>query len=88
MPTNNCCPAIADRFGCLLRACCIPGNHGHRCAGPPPPPPPRGTRRHPPFIKIMDEVQQGLRYLFQTDSKYTLCASGCVGSQGDAGGPC
>jgi hypothetical protein len=24
----------------------------------------------------MDEVQQGLRYLFQTDSKYTLCASG------------
>ncbi len=33
-------------------------------------------RRHPPFLKIMDEVQQGLRYLFQTDSKYTLCASG------------
>lgn len=32
--------------------------------------------RHPPFLKIMDEVQQGLRYLFQTDSKYTLCASG------------
>ncbi|KAL4426055.1 hypothetical protein ABPG77_007851 [Micractinium sp. CCAP 211/92] len=31
---------------------------------------------HPPFLKIMDEVQQGLRYLFQTDSKYTLCASG------------
>ena len=24
----------------------------------------------------MDEVQQGLRYLFQTDTKYTLCASG------------
>jgi len=24
----------------------------------------------------MDEVQQGLRYLFQTDSKYTLLASG------------
>jgi alanine-glyoxylate transaminase/serine-glyoxylate transaminase/serine-pyruvate transaminase len=24
----------------------------------------------------MDEVQQGLRYLFQTDSPYTLCASG------------
>ena len=34
------------------------------------------VRRHPPFLKIMDEVQQGLRYLFQTDSKYTLCASG------------
>jgi hypothetical protein len=24
----------------------------------------------------MDEVQQGLRYLFQTDSKYVLCVSG------------
>ena len=24
----------------------------------------------------MDEVQEGLRYLFQTSSKYTLCASG------------
>ncbi|KAI3429701.1 hypothetical protein D9Q98_005786 [Chlorella vulgaris] len=31
---------------------------------------------HPPFLKIMDEVQQGLRYLFQSDTKYTLCASG------------
>lgn len=34
------------------------------------------ARRHPPFLKIMDEVQQGLRYLFQSDTKYTLCASG------------
>ena len=24
----------------------------------------------------MDEVQQGLRYVFQTDSPYTLCVSG------------
>jgi len=24
----------------------------------------------------MDEVQQGLRYLFQTSSPYTLCVSG------------
>lgn len=31
---------------------------------------------HPPFLKIMDEVCQGLRYVFQTDSKYTLCVSG------------
>lgn len=31
---------------------------------------------HPPFLKIMDEIQQGLRYIFQTDSKYTLCISG------------
>jgi alanine-glyoxylate transaminase/serine-glyoxylate transaminase/serine-pyruvate transaminase len=31
---------------------------------------------HPPFLKIMDEVQQGLRYLFQTSSPYTLCVSG------------
>lgn len=31
---------------------------------------------HPPFLKIMDEVQQGLQYLFQTDSPYTLCVSG------------
>lgn len=27
------------------------------------------TCRHPPFLKIMDEIQQGLRYVFQTDSK-------------------
>ena len=27
---------------------------------------------HPPFIAIMDEIQQGLRYLFQTTSPYVL----------------
>ncbi|KIZ02593.1 Serine--pyruvate aminotransferase [Monoraphidium neglectum] len=31
---------------------------------------------HPHFFKIMDEIQGGLRYLFQTDSPYTLCISG------------
>eukprot|EP00889_Picochlorum_renovo_P004271 jgi/Picre1/31301/NNA_006654.t1 len=31
---------------------------------------------HPPFLKIMDEIQEGLRYLFQTKSPYTLCVSG------------
>lgn len=31
---------------------------------------------HPPFFKIMDEIQEGLRYTFQTDTKYTLCVSG------------
>mmetsp|Transcript_16947 Transcript_16947/g.44367 ORF Transcript_16947/g.44367 Transcript_16947/m.44367 type:complete len:421 (-) Transcript_16947:787-2049(-) len=31
---------------------------------------------HPPFLKIMDEIQGGLRYLLQTDSKYTLMVSG------------
>lgn len=31
---------------------------------------------HPPFLAIMDEIQAGLRYLFQTSSNYTLCASG------------
>lgn len=31
---------------------------------------------HPPFMKIMDEVQDGLRYAFQTDSEYTLMVSG------------
>mmetsp|Transcript_9506 Transcript_9506/g.28846 ORF Transcript_9506/g.28846 Transcript_9506/m.28846 type:complete len:416 (-) Transcript_9506:304-1551(-) len=31
---------------------------------------------HPPFLHIMDEVQEGLRYVFQTDSKYTLMVSG------------
>jgi alanine-glyoxylate transaminase/serine-glyoxylate transaminase/serine-pyruvate transaminase len=31
---------------------------------------------HPPFVKIMDEIQEGLRYLFQTDGKYTLMISG------------
>lgn len=34
------------------------------------------SHRHPPFFKIMDEVQQGLRYVFQTKSPYTLCVSG------------
>ncbi len=31
---------------------------------------------HPPYLKIMDEVQQGLRYLFQTSSPYVLNVSG------------
>jgi alanine-glyoxylate transaminase / serine-glyoxylate transaminase / serine-pyruvate transaminase len=31
---------------------------------------------HPPMLKIMDEIQEGLRYLFQTKSKYTLAVSG------------
>lgn len=31
---------------------------------------------HPPFFKIMDEIQAGLRYVFQTSSKYTLLVSG------------
>ncbi|KAI3429493.1 hypothetical protein D9Q98_005582 [Chlorella vulgaris] len=31
---------------------------------------------HPPFLAIMDEIQAGLRYLFQTSSNYTLLASG------------
>ena len=31
---------------------------------------------HPPFMKIMDEIQEGLRYTFQTDSPYTLMVSG------------
>ena len=31
---------------------------------------------HPPFLHIMDEIQQGLRYLFQTTSPYTLVVAG------------
>lgn len=31
---------------------------------------------HPPFLKIMDEISDYLRYLFQTDSKYTCAISG------------
>ncbi|CAK0772136.1 hypothetical protein CVIRNUC_003932 [Coccomyxa viridis] len=31
---------------------------------------------HPPFFKIMDEIQAGLQYVFQTNSKYTLMVSG------------
>lgn len=31
---------------------------------------------HPPFLKIMDEISDGLRYALQTDSKYTLMVSG------------
>ena len=31
---------------------------------------------HPPFFHIMDEIQAGLRYLFQTESKYTCLMSG------------
>ena len=30
---------------------------------------------HPPFLAIMDEIQQGLRYLFQTTSPYVLLVS-------------
>jgi hypothetical protein len=37
---------------------------------------------HPPFLKIMDEISEGLRYALQTDSKYTLMVSGT----GHAGG--
>eukprot|EP00884_Botryococcus_braunii_P004442 jgi/Botrbrau1/1399/Bobra.0063s0099.2 len=31
---------------------------------------------HPPFFQLMDEIQEGLRYLFQTQSPYTLLISG------------
>lgn len=31
---------------------------------------------HPPFFKIMDEIQEGLKYLFQTDLGNTLLISG------------
>merc|ERR1719311_697440 len=31
---------------------------------------------HPPFLKIMDEIQENLRYIMQTDSKYVLATSG------------
>ncbi|CAL8465427.1 g4963 [Coccomyxa elongata] len=31
---------------------------------------------HPPFFAIMDEIQDGLRYLFQTASKHVLLISG------------
>lgn len=31
---------------------------------------------HPPFFKIMNEIQEGLQYVFQTSSKYTLLVSG------------
>lgn len=31
---------------------------------------------HPPFFKIMNEIQEGLQYVFQTSSKYTLLISG------------
>ncbi|CAK0786663.1 hypothetical protein CVIRNUC_009877 [Coccomyxa viridis] len=31
---------------------------------------------HPPFLAIMDEIQDGLRYMFQTKSKYVCLISG------------
>eukprot|EP00241_Pyramimonas_parkeae_P006149 CAMPEP_0114247370 /NCGR_PEP_ID=MMETSP0058-20121206/12987_1 /TAXON_ID=36894 /ORGANISM="Pyramimonas parkeae, CCMP726" /LENGTH=393 /DNA_ID=CAMNT_0001360673 /DNA_START=124 /DNA_END=1305 /DNA_ORIENTATION=+ len=31
---------------------------------------------HPPFLKIMDEISDYLRYLMQTDTKYTCAISG------------
>lgn len=31
---------------------------------------------HPPFLHIMDEIQEGLRYVLQTDAKHTLMISG------------
>ena len=33
---------------------------------------------HPPMFGIMDEIRQGLRYVFQTESPYTMLVSGCV----------
>ena len=32
---------------------------------------------HPPFLAIMDEIQRGLRYLFQTTSPYVLLVMPC-----------
>ena len=31
---------------------------------------------HPAFFAIMDEIQDGLRYMFQTESKYVCLISG------------
>eukprot|EP00894_Picocystis_sp_ML_P002433 jgi/Pico_ML_1/52950/g3583.t2 len=31
---------------------------------------------HPPFVKIMDEIKQGLQYLAQTESPYAMAVSG------------
>ena len=31
---------------------------------------------HPPFLAIMDEIQDGLRYVLQTKSKYVCLISG------------
>ncbi len=43
---------------------------------------------HPPFFHIMDEIQAGLRYLFQTESKYTCLMSGTGhAGAGALGGP-
>ena len=38
---------------------------------------------HPPFLALMDEIQAGLRYIFQTKSQYTLMVSGS-GHAGEA----
>lgn len=38
---------------------------------------------HPPFLKIMDEISDYLRYLMQTDTKYTCAISGCVCAQAE-----
>ena len=40
---------------------------------------------HPPFFAIMDEIQDGLRYMFQTKSKYVCLISG-TGHAGGSGG--
>ena len=48
------------------------------------PPPPLRARR---FLKIMDEISEGLRYTFQTDSKYTLMVSGTGHAGGGACSP-
>lgn len=37
---------------------------------------------HPAFFAIMDEIQDGLRYMFQTKSKYVCLISGTGHSGG------
>ena len=64
------CEAAEHRLAGLCAAQCLP-LLGHM---------------HPPFFKIMDEIQDGLRYLFQTDSKYVCLMSG-TGHAGAQPGP-
>ena len=42
----------------------------------------RAGHMHPPFFAIMNEIQEGLRYMFQTKSKYVCLISGTGHSGG------
>ena len=64
--TSCCSPSMHDRSSrCILNGL---ADENKRCTS--------AGHLHPPFLAIMDEIQDGLRYIFQTKSKYVCLISG------------